>query len=75
MLYQAFQQNRYIDPELHAQRTYDICKAVDTIKLGIVLDDMEATGHLNHELRVLYETQAFVLRKLLLSENNRGMMS
>lgn len=56
----------------HRRFNYELCEAIDTLKLGIVLDRMVEAGKLHPRLAELYRGQAGCLLALLRSENNRA---
>jgi hypothetical protein len=50
---------------------FDLCRALDMTKLGIVLDQMVETGAIDKRMAELFHLQAGSLLALMLSENNR----
>ena len=56
---------------LHRRHNYDLCRAVDITKLGVVLDEMVSKRGLSPELASVYLAQADSLLAALRSENNR----
>ena len=54
----------------HRKRNYDICTALDMIKLSIVLDEMVEDG-MHPQLARIYKMQGSSLLAALRSENNR----
>jgi hypothetical protein len=54
----------------HARINYDLCRAIDSLKLGIVLEQMEEAG-MHPNFTEIYRKQAESLLDLLRSENNR----
>lgn len=62
------------DGELHAQRHFDLCRALDMTKLSIVLDEMVRTGFLSHHQSEAFRAQAGGLLATILAENARGFI-
>ena len=62
------------DGDLHAQRNYKLCRAVDMIGLRIVLDDMVKTKHLSPQLAEAFAQQAQGLLATMLAENHRSFI-
>lgn len=62
------------DGETHAQRNLDLCRAVDMIKLAVVLNEMVATGHISRRQADAFEAQAGGLLASLLTENDRSFI-
>lgn len=54
----------------HLKRNYDVCRALDMLKLGIVLDDMVKAG-MPKEQAACFKEAAHALLQLLRTENNR----
>ena len=54
----------------HRQRNYELCDALDMIKLSVALDDMVEDG-LHPQLAKIYKMQGAALLAALRSENNR----
>ena len=51
---------------------YELCTAINMIKLGIVLDEMVTAGHLDRTLALAYRANASALLAILRSENFRS---
>lgn len=61
------------DPEqdkAHRQRNFELCNALNIGRLGMVLEDMVASGMPKEQAEV-YRTSAIALLALMRSENNR----
>ena len=55
----------------HRRYNFDICRAIDMTKLGIVLDKMVEDGWMDSGMAKIYETQASALLAAIRAENNR----
>jgi hypothetical protein len=62
------------DGELHAERNFQLCRAIDMTSLSVVLDDMVKTGHLSPRLADAFKAQAGGLLAVMCSENNRSFI-
>jgi hypothetical protein len=62
------------DGELHAKRNFELCRAIDTTKLGIVLADMVKTGHISKRQAENFDTLASSLLATILAENHRSFI-
>lgn len=51
---------------------FDICQAINTTKLGIVLERMVKTGRLHPQMKEIFEAQGGALRAAICSENYRA---
>jgi hypothetical protein len=59
--------------EMHRQRQFEICRAIDLISLGNVLEAMVEKGHMKESQARLFKAQAAILQAHLLTENNRSL--
>ncbi len=57
--------------ELHRKRNYDICTAIDLIKLGIILEEMEQTGDLDQMKSKNFHNIASSLLYIIRKENDK----
>ena len=62
------------DGEVHAQRNFDLCRAVDMIALAVVMNEMVKTGHISRRQADAFEAQAGGLLASLLTENDRSFI-
>lgn len=60
------------DGSLHAERHMDLCRAIDMLGLGIVLEKMVKTGHVSQQQARVFHDTAQGLLNILLSENARS---
>lgn len=51
---------------------YEICNAVNTIRLGVILEKMVKNKRITKEEANLFELQAGILRASILTSNNRA---
>ena len=58
--------------DAYRKYNYDLCKAINLTKLGVILDKMVKSGKMNEDLAVIYKAQADALLAALRSENNRA---
>jgi hypothetical protein len=62
------------DGELHAERHMALCRAIDMMKLSIVLGDMVRSGQISQLQANAFDAQAGGLLATLLSENARSFI-
>jgi hypothetical protein len=62
------------DGELHAQRHFDLCRAVDMTSLAVVLEQMVKTAHISQRQADAFHAQAGGLLATMLSENARSFI-
>lgn len=60
------------DGSLHAQRNFDLCRAVNMTSLAVVLNEMVKTGHISRVQADAFEAQAGGLLATMLTENDRS---
>jgi hypothetical protein len=58
--------------EEHREDNYDICRAIDLTRLGVVLDRMIAKGRIHPKQSECLYNSAAMLRLLILTELNRA---
>ncbi len=63
--------NKFQVNELYRRRNYDICMAVDLIKLGIVLEEMVTSEDLSQKKADSFKTIAQGLLQLIRQENDK----
>lgn len=62
------------DGELHSQRHFDLCRAIDMTSLSVVLQEMVNTKAISQRQADAFHAQAGGLLAIMLAENHRSFI-